>query len=66
MLNASPFISTDRKISNLERAVRLMEPGVFDLSKLVTHRHPVSQVQETMELAVERPPEYIKGVLLFD
>lgn len=66
VLNAAPMISTDHNVDNMARAVRLLENGVFDQRKLVTHRHPVSQAQEAMELASERPPEYIKGVLLFD
>lgn len=44
----------------------MLETGTFDLTRLVTHRHPVSQVQEAMELSAERQEGYIKGVLLFD
>ncbi|MBD3420874.1 MAG: zinc-binding dehydrogenase [Chitinivibrionales bacterium] len=66
VLNASPMISTDRAVSTMERAVRLIECGTFDLSKLITHRHHYTRVQEAMELAVDRRAGYIKGVLLFD
>ena len=66
VLNSSPFITIDRNINYMERAVRLMEKGVFDQSELVTHRHQVRDVQQAMELSNDRPADYIKGVLLFD
>lgn len=66
VLNAGPNISTDRNVSQMARAVRLMERGLFDQRPLITHRHPVARVQEAMELAASRPADYIKGVLLFD
>ena len=66
VLNSSPMISTDRSIDNMERAVRLIECGMFDQSELVTHRHSYRDVQEALELAAERRDDYIKGVLLFD
>ena len=66
VLNAAPMISTDHNVDHMQRAVRLLENGLFDQRELVTHRHPTSKAQEAMELASERPPEYIKGVLLFE
>jgi threonine dehydrogenase-like Zn-dependent dehydrogenase len=66
VLNSAPGISRDRNINNTERAVRLLERGIFDLRKLVTHRHSYQDVQQAMETAVTRPEGYIKGVLLFD
>ncbi|MBD3319862.1 MAG: zinc-binding dehydrogenase [Chitinivibrionales bacterium] len=66
VLNSSPMISTDLGVSTMERAVRLMENGTFDQRKLITHRHPLSQVREAMELASERPDGYLKGVLEFE
>jgi threonine dehydrogenase-like Zn-dependent dehydrogenase len=66
VLNTAPGIGTDRKVLHMERAARLLERGVFNLSKLVTHRHPVSKVQEAMELSARRPEGYIKGVLTFE
>jgi len=65
VLNTAPGIGADRNIDNRTRAIRLLERGVFDLHKLVTHRHSVLDVQEAMELAAQRPEGYIKGVLLF-
>ncbi|MBD3347004.1 MAG: zinc-binding dehydrogenase [Chitinivibrionales bacterium] len=66
VLNSSPMISTDLAVSTMERAVRLMEKGTFDQSNLITHRHPLSKVQEAMEIASERPEGYLKGVLEFE
>lgn len=66
VLNSSPQISRDRNVSNMKRAVDLIERGVFDLAPLVTHRHRICEAQEAMELAAERPRGYVKGVFLFD
>jgi len=66
VLNTAPMMSTDRSISTMERAMRLIERGMFDQSQLITHRHSLTDVQAAMELADERPDEYIKSVLLFD
>ena len=66
VLNSSPMISTDRSVSSMERAMRLIECGMFDQSQLVTHRHSYRDAQEAMDLAAERRDDYIKGVFLFD
>jgi len=66
VVNSSPMISTDRSINNMERAVRLIECGMFDQTQLVTHRHSYQDAQEALELAAERRDDYVKGVLLFD
>ena len=65
VLNSAPGIGRDHNINNMQRAVALIERGVFDLSKLVTHRHAFEDVQAAMAIAAERPEGYIKGVLLF-
>ena len=66
VLNSSPMITMDRRVSNMERAMRLIECGMFDQSRLVTHRHSYKDAQAAMELAAERRDDYIKGVFLFD
>jgi threonine dehydrogenase-like Zn-dependent dehydrogenase len=66
VLNSAPNIGTDHSTNSFHRAIRLLDRGTFDLSQLITHRHSIAQVQEAMELASLRPPDYIKGVLLFD
>lgn len=65
VLNSSPMIGTDWNINPMQRAAHLLEAGVFDQRRLITHRHPFAQVQAALELAAARPPEYCKGVLLF-
>ena len=66
VVNSSPLIARDHNTNYFHRAIRLLSNGTFDMSKLVTHRHPLSQVKEAMELAAERPADYIKGVLTFE
>jgi threonine dehydrogenase-like Zn-dependent dehydrogenase len=66
VLNTAPGIGIDHHINNMQRAVWLMERGLFDLSKLVTHRHAFADVEAAMEVALQRPAEYIKGALLFE
>jgi threonine dehydrogenase-like Zn-dependent dehydrogenase len=66
VVNSSPGIARDHNIDYFHRAIRLLSNGTFDLSRLVTHRHPISQVREALELAAERPADYIKGVLTFE
>jgi threonine dehydrogenase-like Zn-dependent dehydrogenase len=66
VMNCAPNIGRDRNEETWERAIRLLERGAFDMTPLVTHRHPALDVQAAMELAAERPADYIKGVLSFD
>jgi threonine dehydrogenase-like Zn-dependent dehydrogenase len=65
VMNCAPNIARDRNEQTWERAMRLLERGTFDMAPLVTHRHAAGDVQAAMEIAAERPPEYIKGVLDF-
>ena len=65
VLNAAPGIGLDYAVDPFERAIRLLERGVFDQGPLITHRHPLDKVQEALEVAAERRPNYIKGVLEF-
>jgi threonine dehydrogenase-like Zn-dependent dehydrogenase len=65
VMNCAPSIGRDRNEETWDRAIRLMKRGIFDMTPLVTHRHPADDVQAAMELAAERPADYIKGVLSF-
>lgn len=65
VLNAAPSISADHNVDNMQRAVWLLERGVFDLSSMLTHRHQFSDAKAALELAAARPPDYIKGVIEF-
>ena len=66
VVNSSPLIARDHNVNYFHRAIRLLCNGTFDMSKLVTHRHPFAQIEDAMELAAERPADYIKGVLTFE
>jgi threonine dehydrogenase-like Zn-dependent dehydrogenase len=66
VMNCAPNIGRDRNEETWERAIRLLECGTFDMAPLITHRDSAANVQEAMELAAERPPVYIKGILTFD
>jgi threonine dehydrogenase-like Zn-dependent dehydrogenase len=65
VMNCAPNIGRDRNEDTWGRAIRLLECGTFDMAPLVTNRDPMERVQEAMELAAERPADYIKGVLTF-
>lgn len=65
VLNTSPMMGIDRNVDNMARAVKLLERCYFNMRMLITHRHHVTQVQEALELAAERPEGYIKGVIMF-
>jgi threonine dehydrogenase-like Zn-dependent dehydrogenase len=65
VMNCAPGIGHDRNEQTWERAIRLLDRGTFNMAPLVTHRHPADDVQAAMELAAERPADYIKGVLSF-
>ena len=66
VLNSAPGIGIDHNTNSFERAVRLMDRGWFNQTELISHRHPVSDVQNAMELAAQRGDGYIKGVLTFE
>jgi len=66
VLNCSPMIGTDCSVSSFERAIRLLESGVIRQDELISHQHPVSDVQNAMEISAKRGEDYIKGVLLFE
>jgi threonine dehydrogenase-like Zn-dependent dehydrogenase len=65
VLNCAPNIGRDRSTDSMQRAVWLLERGIFDASRLVTHRHAFGDVQNAMEEAAARRDGYIKGVLEF-
>jgi len=66
MLNSSPWMGADHNIDKMERGVRLLERGILDMRKLVTHRYSLAEVQRAMEESADRPDGYIKGTLVFE
>lgn len=48
---------------NLRLAMRMLGKGVFRMEKLVTHKWPLSGIQEAFEYASKKQKDYIKGVI---
>ncbi len=65
VLNSAPLIAIDHNVQHNLRAVRLIEKGTFDQTKLITHRHKFEDVQKALEAGAARKDDYVKGVLLF-
>ena len=66
VLNASPIISINGNIQPMQRTARLLERGIFDQRSLISHTFTIDQIQQAMDFASSRPPDYCKGVLLFE
>ncbi|ABW02500.1 MDR/zinc-dependent alcohol dehydrogenase-like family protein [Caldivirga maquilingensis] len=49
---------------DLRIAAKLLERGVFNQEKLITHEWRLDQLQEALEYASKKPKEYIKGVII--
>ena len=54
--------SRERPMDN-RRACQLLTKGTFDQSKLITHRFRFEEVPRAMEATLDRPPDWIKGVI---
>lgn len=62
IVSAHPGWSLD-PMEDLRRAMDGLARGIFPMDKLVTHRFPLSKVQQGMEAMVGGTPGYIKGVV---
>ncbi|MGA2765006.1 MAG: zinc-binding dehydrogenase [Spirochaetia bacterium] len=62
IISAHPSYSLD-PMEDLRRGMDALARGVFPMEKLVTHRFPLSRVQQGMETMVGGTPGYIKGVI---
>jgi threonine dehydrogenase-like Zn-dependent dehydrogenase len=62
ILSAHPSYSLD-PMDDLRRGMDALERGIFPMDRLVTHKFPLSRVQEGLEAMVGRTPGYIKGVV---
>ncbi len=63
--NASPMIAARRNFPAYERTAWLLESGVFNQQKLITHRFHIEDVQKAMEQTLTRDDSFIKGAFLF-
>ena len=66
ILSTAPGIGKDSALDHARRAIRLIENGTFDQTKLITHRFRAADAQEAMEVSTARAGDYIKGVFLFE
>ena len=50
----------------LKKAVDAYVKDIFPTDKLITHRIPVTQINEGFQLLTTNPKEYIKGIITFN
>jgi threonine dehydrogenase-like Zn-dependent dehydrogenase len=62
---AHPPYSRD-EYDDFGRAVALINRGVFRSRELISHEFPLSGIQEALETLREKPPGYIKGIVIPD
>ncbi len=58
------FRSPDRMVDGARRGLALATRGALDLRRLVTHHFPLPQLQRAFDVAAERPPGFVKAVIL--
>ncbi|HEV7640420.1 MAG TPA: alcohol dehydrogenase catalytic domain-containing protein [Gaiellaceae bacterium] len=52
-----------RYVAGIRAAVQLAVDGVLDLEALITHRLPLSHLEQAFELATRRPAGFVKAVV---
>ncbi len=60
-----PWYSEDY-MDTLKKAVESYAGGIFPTEELITHRIPVTEINEAFRLLSENPKGYIKGIVTFD
>lgn len=65
LLNPQPAFSED-PLDDARRAVELINNGTFRQDEIVTHKFTLDEVQEAFETIVNKPADYIKGVVICD
>ena len=58
-----PGWSADTK-DDLRRAILLLNRRVFRSEKIITHRFPLDNIQEAFETVENKPPDFLKGVVV--
>ncbi|MCI8939077.1 MAG: zinc-binding dehydrogenase [Dorea sp.] len=53
-------------MDTLKKAVESYARGIFPTEELITHRIPVTEINEAFRLLSENPKGYIKGIVTFD
>lgn len=64
IINTSPF-SNNHFAEMIERTAILMNKGIFDQRKLITHSSDYHKAQQLFEIAYDKADNYIKGVVTF-
>jgi len=64
ILNTAPNFSSDFT-KDFHDAVKLLKRGVFDQKSLITHKFSYKEAERAFMVASQKPPDYIKGVLIF-
>jgi len=64
VLNPSPMLSSNFS-KDFQDSVKLMRKGTFNQKQLITHRFTFSEIQEAFSFISSKPPEYIKGVIVY-
>jgi threonine dehydrogenase-like Zn-dependent dehydrogenase len=60
------FRDAERIVDGARRGLGLAARGAIALAPLVTHRFPLSRLQEAFETAARRPPGFVKAVVVPD
>lgn len=58
-----PGWSADTK-DDLRRAILLLNRRVFRSERIITHRFPLDNIQEAFETVENKPPDFLKGVVV--
>jgi L-iditol 2-dehydrogenase len=58
------FRRRERMVDGARRGLALASRGLIDVSRLVTHRFALSDIQRAFETAAERPPGFVKAVVV--
>ena len=67
VIHAHPGIrrTIEDRVDHCRRTEVLINHGVFETDRLVTHQYPLEEVQPAFEsFASERPPGYVKGLIV--
>jgi len=64
VLNTAPSFSSNFN-KDFHDAVNLLRKGVFNQKRLITHRFSFEDSETAFKEASKKPPDYIKGVIIF-
>ena len=65
MYNLHPTMSIDPMSNEIEGIAAFID-GRLPMDKMITHQIPFTEISKAMEMLVETPSDYIKGIVTFD